>query len=373
MMRLRPTGCVVVVAAAVLGIGGARADEPVRLVAHDKIRGLEFRLVAGSFGRILDVNTSDSAPEETELKFFVAGNDVTPSVLRRPPLIEIAYVFTGISASQQCSFKVQLDAALNSISAFNLAYADIENALCPEFGIRPLQLWQDDFVVPGDYSRLLVIDVAGEGRADAPTARTNVWAQLAVSPTLFDDKARLIGEVTGFVDAHIFGGWSVLPADVAPANAPLTVTFADSDGVFFTLNDGAATSPAFLDRLLRAISALASSNVWLTFLVLAIVAVAVVIVVARRLSHRPGGGSVVEVTEPLRAVAVGYGADREYSLGGGANRDVALVMVYPGGRMRLVRKSADDPILVNGTAVGHDAWITAADRVIIGPKQFQFK
>jgi hypothetical protein len=74
MMRLRPTGCVVVVAAAVLGIGGARADEPVRLVAHDKIRGLEFRLVAGSFGRILDVNTSDSAPEETELKFFVAGN-----------------------------------------------------------------------------------------------------------------------------------------------------------------------------------------------------------------------------------------------------------------------------------------------------------
>ncbi len=370
-MRLCPRVCVVV-AAAVLGIGSARADEPVRLVAHDKIRGLEFRLVAGSFGRILDVNTSDSAPEETDLKFFVAGNDVTPSVLSQPPLIEIAYVFTGISATQQCSFKVQLDAALSSISAFNLAYSDIENTLCPEFGIRPLELWQIDFVAPGDYSRLLVIGVGGEGRADASAAPANVWAQLAVPATLFDDKARLIGEVTGFVEAHIFGGWSVLPADVAPASAPLTVTFADSDGVFFTLSDGVATAPSFLGGLLRMLSAVASRNMWLTSLVLGMLAVAVVIVAARRLSHRPGDGRTAAENEPLRAVAVGYGSGREYSLGEGEDRDVALVMIYPSGRMRLVRKSADDPILVNGTAIGHDAWITAADRVIIGPKQFQF-
>ena len=76
--------------------------------------------------------------------------------------------------------------------------------------------------------------------------------------------------------------------------------------------------------------------------------------------------------EPLRAIAVGYGTNRKYSLGEGEERDVALVMVYPNGRMRLVRQSKDDPILVNGKSVGHDAWITATDRVIIGAKQFQF-
>ncbi len=371
-MRLRPSVCVFIIAA-VLGIGSARAQDPVRLVAHEKIRGLEFRLVAGEFGRILDVNTSNSAPEQTDLRFLVDGNDVTPSVDSRPPLIEIVYVFTGIDASQQCLFKVQLDAVLSSISAFNLAYSDTDNTLCPEFGIRPMQLWHSDFVVPGTYSRLLVIDVAGEGGAEPPVTRANVWAQLAVPANLFDDRANLIGDVTGFVDAHIFGGWSVLPADVAPAGAPLTITFADSDGVFFTLNDGAAAAPAYLDRIRRSLASVTSRNAWVSFLVLAALGIAVVIVAGyMRARHAGGGRAAVEEDEPLRAVAVGYGAGRKYSLGEGDERDVALVMIYAGGRMRLVRKSKDDQILVNGTAIGHDAWITAADSVIIGAKQFQF-
>ena len=371
MTGRRPTVCAAVIAA-VLGLGSARAEEPVRLVAQETIRGLEIRLVAGSFGRILDVSTSDRAPEQTDLKFFVAGNDVTRSVLSRPPLIEIAYIFTGISATRQCSFKVQLDAALSSISAFNLAYSDIENTLCPEFGIRPLQLWQTDFVAPGDYSRLLVIDVAGKDRANAPVALANVWAQLEITAAIFDDKARLIGDVTGFVEAHIFGGWSILPAGVAPAGVPLTITFADSSGVFFTLNDGASTAPAFLDRARSAVQSVTSRNLWVSFLVLALLGIAIATAAARMLKRRPGRSGAAEENEPLRAIAVGYGAGRKYSLGEGAERDVALVMVYPSGRMRIVRKSEDDPILVNGTSIGQEAWITAADRVIIGAKQFQF-
>lgn len=372
MRRLRPSVCVAVLAA-LLGAGSAQANDPVRLLAHEKVRGLEFRLVAGEFGRILDVNTSNSAPEPTEVKFFIDGNDVTSSVLNRPPLIEIAYLFSGVTAEQQCSFKVQLDAVLNSISAFNLAYSDIENNLCPEFGIRSLQLWQADFVAPGAYSRLLVIEVAGAGRADAPVARANVWAQLAVPAGLFDDKARLISDVTGFVDTHIFGGWSVLPADIAPANAPLTVTFADSDGVFFTLNGETAAAPAFLDRVRRALSSTLPGEAWVAYLALSLLVLAVLLVAVRMKARRAADGkAAVGEAEPLRAVAVGYGPNRQYSLGGGADRDVALVMIYPGGRMRLVRKSEDEPILVNGTAIRQEAWITATDHVMIGAKQFQF-
>ncbi len=357
--------------AAVLGLDSARADQPVYLLAHEQIRGLEIRLVAGSFGRILDVAVSDDAPEETDVRFFVAGRDVTASVVRRAPLIEIAYVFTGVSAARQCSFKVQLDAALSSISDFNLAYTDVENTLCPEFGIRPLQAWDKDFVASGDYSRLLVIEVANEGEAEPPP-RVYAWAQLPVPAKLFDDKDRLVGEVTGFVDTHIFGGWSVLPTEIVPLDAPLEITFADAGNVFFTLTDGSPAVTNLVNRVWPALSAVASRNLWLTLLLLAMVGLAVVIVAVRILSRPAGGGRTAEETEPLRAIAVGYGSGRTYSLGEGAERDVALVMIYPSGRMRLVRKSEDDPILVNGTAIGDDAWITAADRVIIGAKQFQF-
>lgn len=370
-MVLRPTIWVGVIAA-VLSLGTAYAAEPVRVISRDNVRGLEIRLVAGSFGRILDVNASDSAPVETELKFFIDGEDVTTAVRRRPPLIEIAYVFAGVSAARQCSFKVQLDAALSSISEFNLGYSDIENALCPEFGLRPLQAWHEDFVAPGDYSRLLVIEVAGESEASVPPARLNAWAQLTVPASLFENKARLVSQITGFVDANIFGGWSIVPTDVAPADAPLTVTFADANGVFFTLNAGTQTAPGVMSQVGQLLSAVASRNLWLTLLLPALLGIGLAIVVIRTISRNGGASREEEEVEPLRAIAVGYGADRKYSLGEGTERDVALVMLYPNGRMRIVRKSEGEPILVNGAAIDRDAWITAADRVIIGAKQFQF-
>ena len=107
--------------------------------------------------------------------------------------------------------------------------------------------------------------------------------------------------------------------------------------------------------------------------VLALLVLAVVLVATRMTTRRAvDGKAAAGDIEPLRAIAVGYGSNRQYSLGGGADRDVALVMIYPGGRMRLVRKSEDEPILVNGTAIRQEAWITATDQVMIGAKQFQF-
>ena len=170
---------------------------------------------------------------------------------------------------------------------------------------------------------------------------------------------------TGFADQHIFGQWSIVSPDLAPRETPLIVTFADADGVFFTLNPAGARLPFDIWSLVAGHE--------LTVLVAAaaiVVGLAVVFLRPQRGTApvgRPAGAGA-----PVRAIAIGYGADRPYSLGAGDPRDVAQVLMYASGRMRLVRRAADEPISVNGAAVAEEAWITAADTVRIGAKQFRF-
>ena len=348
--------------------GKAQDALQLRHVTSAAQEGLEFKLLEGDVGRLLDVNVTRDAPPSLGIKFFADGRDITTSVVANPPLIEIIYLFSGVAATDQCPKKLQLDLVLSSLSQSNSAYADVENTLCREVGIRyPLESWQQDFGLAKGYSRLLVIHVTDGGAESFSPAAEPTWASMTVPVDLFEDKPGLIKEVTGFVERNIHGRWSLVPVEVAPLETPLTIAFLSGGSTLFTVGSHAGSGleprPWYLPAVVR-------DAPWLVYGLGA--AVSLGLAAWLLLRWRPRQRFEEGPGTPLRAISIGYGTERPYSLGEGEERDVALVVLYDSGRMRIVRKSEVERITVNDEEIEDGAWITGADKVTIGSRQFQF-
>ena len=371
----RPSNLIPCLLLAILALAQpSLAQEPVpsRIVASEFREGVQVKLLEGPFGRMLDLNLSAEAPEDIDLQFLVAERNITDAVELSPPFVETVYAFTGLEPAAVCRMKLQLDTFLALSGQPNLAYSDQPNELCGDLGVKaPLSAWREDFALAAGYRRLLVLHISGQADAPFPyTGEPVVWAHLELPAGFFADGGRLLEEVTAFTEANRGGVWALARPEIAPLAQGLRVDVISDGTAILSIGTGVAEASGWLERIQAVWSGRASV---LVYALLAAVSLGLLLALWWGLRRRRKAKDALDQGKPLRAITVGYGPDKDYSLGEGEARDVALVAVYDNGRMRVIRKAPGERITVNGKDVGEGAWITGSDKVAIGPKQFQFR
>lgn len=305
-------------------------------------------VLGSSDGFLLDVGTPATGAGPIRLKIFQGDREITPKVRIIPPIVQTIILFAGLEETRQCRAKAILQAATSSFGAPVTAYADVPNAVCPDFGIRYVD---GDFGRLFDlgprYARTLAIRVSTDEPSADAGARVSeaVWRQLEIHASELADPAAIVRKVTGFLQRSVSGAFAIISTAGMTGRAPFKLVVYDAGAPKLTVSF--ASGGAF-DR----VSVLRIGTAFGVPLVLALI----VIVWRRR-------------ARPVRSFVIGYGPDCDISLGDGASERLVLLNEMKNKSLTIASLCQGDRIQVNGKPLKKPRRVGPDDEILIDGKR----
>ncbi len=346
-MKLR-LAAVVLASLLCVWLPASKASAAVELVRSAEIGDYNVKVLRDQTGWLVDVGNTKGLRPEDYLQYFSGGKDITGSVRNTPPLVEFIYSFAGVAAKDQCVFKAALDAMLSPLGAPFPAYAAGSDDLCDSLGVGSAASLQADRAAWTSYSRILLIEVVGDAKADRPVLPAQMLhAKLSVSPGEFANPAALFGRVKPFFEANANGIFNFFDLALMAQGAPVEGRIFRDQQLLGTFEIGGRTLG---ERL--------AAWWWAAALGGAVIVLAGGVLMLMR----SRGDALV------REIVVGYGTGVDYSLGEGATRAIARLRRFKSGRLDIERLADGDAITVNGVALGRRRRIRQTDRVVVAGK-----
>jgi hypothetical protein len=309
---------------------------------------ISVKVVRAPSGWLIDVGTAAPDRSGDHVRYSAGDVDISERVLSSPPVIDLIYAFSGVPDKDQCVYKTMLDALAVVGGAPFAAFAPKENELCAELGIAP-EAALAEYIDPETYTRLLVIQVAGDNGATGglrlPSGR--VTATLNLRPEVFADRQRLFDLLKSFIGANTNGIFHFLEdVAVAPGTTVQARVFRGANLVgSVDVNRASLAEQLWPHR----------NWIWAG-------AAVVLLLVAIALFGRLRAG------RPLRVIVVGYGSKVDYSLGPIGDRPVARITRYSNGTIRIERLAKEESITVKGKNLKNRRRIDVRDEVIVDGK-----
>lgn len=344
-MKLRLIAAVVLVS---LLCWASKASAAIEVVRTVEIGDYSVKVLRDQTGWLVDVGNAKGLRPEDYLQYFSGTKDITASVRNAPPLVEFIYSFAGVSVKDQCVYKSALDAMLSPIGAPFPAYAGGSDDLCDGLGVNPAARLPADRAGWTSYSRILLIEVVGDTKAERPTLPPQMLhAKLSVSPGEFANPSTLFGRVKPFFETNANGIFNFFDPALVGGGVPVEGRIFRDRKLLGTFEIGGR---AWGEQLM--------AWWWAAALGAAVIVLAGFLLLMMRRRN----------DALVREIVVGYGSQVDYSLGGGPSMAVAKLRRFKSGRLDIERLADGDPITVNGSVLDGRRRIRQSDRVIIAGK-----